>query len=356
MNKSYRTALIITGLIVLVLFSGYIFPSDEAESNSTNTQSAQTAKSRDLMTVKVQQLKSEPYNKDIVLRGHTESLRSVSLKSQLKGRIAVLPVEKGTRVSKGDVICRLDLEDHQANYDEALALVKQRELEFKASEELFSKGHRSETQHAAAKSALDSALARSVSMKVTLDNVNIRAPFDGVINDRPVEIGDYMKEGDICALIMEEDPFLVVADISENYISEVKIGDDAHAVLQNGRRLDGKIRYISSIANSSTRTFRVELEVANPDNDILDGITAELFIKADETMAYKMSPAMLVLNDNGVVGVRTVDDQNKVDFQEIEILGNYENGVWVSGIKDNSRLITEGQEFVKAGEIVKPVL
>ena len=249
MQKSYKTALIITALIVGLLVSGYFFPSEQAESTSLASKSEVE---QPLMAVTVVNIQAEPYVKDIILRGFTQSLRSVNLKSQIKGRIAALPVEKGTRVKKGTVICRLEVEDHQANYTESLALVTQRELEFKASQKLFAKGHRSETQHSGARAALDQALARSTRMRVNLDNTTIKAPFDGVINDRLVEVGDYMKEAEVCALIMEENPFLVVADISENYVSQVNVGDDAHAVLQNGRKLDGKIRYISSIANSST--------------------------------------------------------------------------------------------------------
>ncbi len=352
MQKSYRTALILVVLIIIVLFSGYLFPSSDNEIVKAHPQSPEQV----IMAVTVINSKSKPYTRDIILRGYTQALRSVSLKSQIKARIVALPVEKGTRVNKGDVICRLDIEDRNASYTEALALVKQRQLEFEASEKLFAKGHRSETQHSAAKSALDAAIAHSVRMKVNLDNTVIRAPFDGIINDRPLEVGSYMKEGEVCALIMEENPFLVVANISESDISQVKVGDAAHAILQNGRRLEGKIRYISSIADTNTRTFRVELEVANPTRDILDGITAELFIQAHQVMAFNISPAMLVLNDNGLVGVRLVDDNNEVYFKEITILGNHKDGIWFSGIDDNSKLIIEGHEFVKAGETVKPIL
>lgn len=353
MKKSYRTALIIVVGIVLILVSGVFFPSEENE-----TASAATTPSveNSTMTVKVINSQSEPYVKDIILRGYTEALRTVNLKSQVTGRIAELPVEKGTRVSKGDAICRLDVEDRKANYDESVALVKQRELEFKASEELFAKGHRSETQHSAARSAMEAAVARSLRMKVELENTVIRAPFDGVVNDRLIEVGDYMKDGDVCALIMEEDPFLVVADISENDITQVKVGDTAYANLQNGQRLEGKIRYISSIADANTRTFRVELEVANPDKNILDGITAELVIQSAEVMAQKMSPATLVLNDAGLVGVRVVDNNDVVHFNRVDVIGNHNAGVWVSGVQNGTKIIVEGHEFVKAGISVNPVL
>lgn len=353
MNKSYKTALIIVVGIALLLLSGVFFPSDEIEVASAST--TPEVQTQSLMTVKVMEANAEPFTKDIVLRGYTEALRTVSLKSQVKGRITELPVEKGMRVQKGDAICRIDVEDREANYNESVALVKQRELEFAASEKLFAQGHRSETQHSGAKSAVEAAIARSLRMKVDLDNTIIRAPFDGVINDRMIEVGDYMKEGEVCALIMEEDPFLVVADISENDISKIKVGDEAHAVLQNGQRVDGKIRYISSIADTATRTFRVELEVSNPARDILDGVTAELVIQANQVMAQKMSPATLVLDDRGLVGVRVVDSDNMVHFREVEIIGNHESGVWVSGLDESSKIIIEGHEFVKAGEAVNAV-
>ena len=351
MNKSYKTALLIIVGIVLILISGVFFPSEDNKAESVSeSQPAQT-----IMAVTVMNSKTEPYTKDIVLRGYTKAIRAVSLKSQIKGRISSLPVEKGTRVKKGDAICRIQVEDREANYEEAMALVKQRELEYSASEKLFQQGHRSETQHSAAKSALEAAIANSVRMKTALDHTVIRAPFDGIINDRLVEIGDYMKDGDICALIMEENPFLVVADISENDINQVKVGDKAHAMLQNGQRVDGKIRYISSIADAATRTFRIELEVPNPNRNIMDGVTAELVIQSKHVQAQKISPSVLVLNDNGLVGVRMVDNNDTVYFKEVEVVGNYEDGIWVTGIDNNSKIIIEGHDFVKAGEPVKAV-
>lgn len=350
MNKSYRTAgLIIVG-IALLLVSGIFFPSEENEIATPEASQEQA-----LMAVTVINSSLEPFTKDIILRGQTQALRTVDLKSQIKSRITELPVEKGMRVKMGDVICRMDVEDRAANYAEAQAVVKQRELEFKASEELFAKGHRSETQHSAAQAAIDSAKARATRAKVELDNTQIRAPFDGIINDRLIEVGDYMREGDVCAVIMEEDPFLVVADISENDIGQISIGEYAKAKMQNGTEIEGKIRFISSIADTATRTFRVELEVDNSQHNILDGITAELIIQADQIMAQKISPATLVLDDRGLVGVRTVDSNNRVHFNEVEIMGNHDSGVWISGIGSDVQIIVEGHEFVKAGEAVTPV-
>mgnify|MGYP001000122901 FL=1 len=68
--------------------------------------------------------------------------------------------------------------------------------------------------------------------------------------------------------------------------------------------------------------------------------------------SHKISPAILSLNDQGKLGIRTVDENNAVEFREIEILEDTTDGLWVSGLKENERIITLGQEYVFQGQTV----
>ena len=282
-------------------------------------------------------------------------MRQVNITSQTKGRVVELPVEIGSRVKAGDIICRLSVDDREAGYKEALALKTQRELEYKAAQELSVKGYRSETKALEAKALLDAAEAQVTKMKVELDHTFLRAPFDGIINERFVEKGAYLKEGENCALLMEQNPFLVVGDVSEKDVALLHTGQKGAARLSDGRRIRGEIRFISSIANAETRTFRVELKVDNSDGTLRDGMTAELLLPAEEIRAYYLSPAYFVLNSAGVVGVRIVDEQNIVRFVPINIHGSDAKGVWLTGPAENSQLIITGQDFVRDGQTVKPV-
>ena len=72
-------------------------------------------------------------------------------------------------------------------------------------------------------------------------------------------------------------------------------------------------------------------------------------------MAHLVTPSALTLNDNGVVGVKTVEPDNTVKFRTVEIIANNIDGVWLGGLPNKIQLITVGQEFVIDGEIVTPV-
>ncbi|WP_417317952.1 efflux RND transporter periplasmic adaptor subunit [Emcibacter sp.] len=355
MNKSYITAAAIFILVILWIASGMLFSEDTSEDKAFTTVDT-SASGQEEIAVTVAHLSPRPYRREVSVRGYTAALRQVEIASQTKGRVSELPIEEGMRVKAGDMICRLSVDDREANYQEALALKTQRELEYKASQELAAKGYRSETKSLEAKALLDAAIAQVKKMEIELEHTYLRAPFDGIVNERYVEKGAYLKEGESCALLMEETPFLIVGDVSEKDVVLLHVGQKGAARLSDGRRAEGEIRYISSIANADTRTFRVELKVDNADRSLRDGMTAELLLPADQIQAYYLSPAYFVLNSKGVVGVRVVDDRNIVRFVPIDIHGSDSTGVWVTGPEENSRLIITGQDFVKEGQKAKPVL
>ncbi len=95
-----------------------------------------------------------------------------------------------------------------------------------------------------------------------------------------------------------------------------------------------------------------EIKVDNKDRTIRDGVSAEIFIESKKVFSHKISPAILSLNDQGKLGIRTVDENNSVEFREIEILEDTTDGLWISGLNENERIITLGQEYVFQGQTV----
>jgi len=118
--------------------------------------------------------------------------------------------------------------------------------------------------------------------------------------------------------------------------------------------MEGAIRYLAPVADRNTRTFRVELAVPNPYN-VRAGLTAELQLSGPTLSAHDLSPALLTLADDGVVGVKTVNSNNRVEFYPVEIVGSSANGVLVTGLPDLVTVITVGQGFVNVGQQVEPV-
>jgi multidrug efflux system membrane fusion protein len=155
--------------------------------------------------------------------------------------------------------------------------------------------------------------------------------------------------------VVDLDPVLAVGSVSERQIGGLQNGESATVTLIDGSSHAGIIRFIAPVADPQTRTYRVELEIENVDYGIRDGITAKIDFPLGEARAHFVSPSALTLNDAGVVGVRTVDENDTVHFKPVEILADETQGVWINGLPEKVRLIVVGQEFVGEGERVTPV-
>ena len=146
---------------------------------------------------------------------------------------------------------------------------------------------------------------------------------------------------------------LLIADIAEKEIAQVKLGSVAKAKLISGREIQGEVAFIATSADKNTRTFRVEISVANSDRTIRDGVSAEIFIKGNALPAHRISPAILSLNEQGKLGIRVVNNKNEVEFRAIEIMEDTTEGLWISGLPASARIITLGQEYVFQGQVVE---
>lgn len=305
--------------------------------------------------VRVRPSTAQPHAVVDLLRGRTEANRLVEIKSETDGRIIELNVDDGTRVSEGEVIARLSPGDRPARLAEAKALLAQRKIEHEADRKLSKKGFRADTQVAATEASLEAAEAAVKIAQVELDYTRIRAPFDGVVDSRMVELGDFVDRGDAIAQLVELDPILIVTQVNERDVQRLEIGTPGTARLMTGRNVEGRIRHISAVADKATRTFRVELEVPNPDGAISDGMTAEIAMPLSRVPAHLVSPAILTLSDRGVVGVKAVDDDNRVVFHPVKIIDTDNDGVWIAGLPGEITLITVGQEYVSEGDAVRAI-
>jgi multidrug efflux system membrane fusion protein len=235
---------------------------------------------------------------------------------------------------------------------QANALVAQRQKEFEVASALYKDGYRSKTQLAQADAALSAARASADTMAIHVADTRIRAPFSGFANDRYVDVGDYMRPGDKCAQVIAPEPFLVVGSVSEEEVGQIADGGTATAKLVTGETVQGKVTFISTKSDAATRTFRVEVTLPNPDNKLRDGVSADITIPVREVMAQHISPGILVLDDNGVVGVRTVD-RSVVHFRPVKIISDGPDGMWIAGLPDRITVITVGQQFVNEGQRVR---
>lgn len=349
--SGYLAAAGFLALAVGWFVSGVLFGKAEPE---VRKPAAQLDGGGDLPAVRVRRQAADWHRRTISAQGRTEADKRVTVRAEASGRLTAVPVDKGDRVAAGERIARIDPQDKPASLKEAKARLAQRKAELAAAEKLSEKGFRAQQQLAKARAEYEQAEARVRQAEVALEQTRITAPFDGIVATRPVDQGDYVAPGDAIADVIDLDPIRIVTSISERNVDSITLGQPVTATTVGGRELKGSITYIASQADAQTRTFTVEADVANPDARIRAGVTIDVRIPVTATRAHFVSPSILTLAADGTVGVKTVDADNRVRFKPVTIEADTPDGVWVTGLPPEVTLITVGQNFVEAGQTVRP--
>ena len=306
--------------------------------------------------VQVAEMVASVHQRRLALFGRTEADRKVQVKAETSGQVIEKVVEKGQVVNAGDVLIRLEMEDRAARLREAEASIEQWQAKARASSSLARSGYAAALQSAEDQAALEAARARLEAIKLEIARTEVRAPFGGIVDDVPVEPGDYVDVYDPVALVVDLDPIKVIAQVSEQNAGGIRVGEDATVRLITGTEARGAISYVARTGDAATRTFRIEISVANPDLTIAEGLTAEVALPVGEALAHLISPAILTLDDTGAVGVKLVDGEDRVVFAPITIIDDTPGGMWIAGLPEHSRVITVGQEFVREGQHVRAVI
>ena len=362
-RTSYLWALLFTGIVAIWLLSGEIVIGGRDNSAENGDlpippTAVQSNEKKKLFKVQTRTIRARPRDASLVLRGRTEAEAMVSIMAETSGVVERTPVKKGTFVKKGTLLCQIEPAARQATVEQHKAALAKARADARASSKLVKRGYAGKLKVTSDAALVNAARAAYERARLDLDRTMIKAPFSGIVEDMPSKIGDYLVAGfgrdRACAKMVDIDPLIIVTAVSERDIAALKTGMQAQIKLVTGEQVSGEIRYIATAADAKTRTFRTEIEVANTDWKLRDGVTADITIPLKAAPAHHFSPAILALNDAGQIGVRIVDDNDTVRFIDIKILANDTDGVWVSGLPERVRIITVGQEYVTAGQKVIP--
>jgi len=355
--KQFRSWMISAGIIVLVaawLASGQVGSGASEEEQATASVITGPAAPQQ-SSVRVRTQSAESIMRTIVVNGETAPARVVNLAAETDGRVEYVGVDRGANVDRNAVIVRLDERDRKARLAQAEATVRQREVEYQGRLKLKGESYVSEAQLQEAIAQLEAAKTELKRAQLDLEYMTIRAPFAGALQERHVEVGDFVKAGDPIARFVDNRTIIVTANVSEFDAGHVKTGQKAQARLATGETVHGTIRYVAPVADEATRTFTVELEVDNSDGGLRAGGTAELQVPAERVLAHRISPSLLTLDDAGNVGVKIINDAGQVEFVVADIAMSSNEGVWIAGLPDLATIITVGQGFVVPGTTVDAV-
>ena len=293
----------------------------------------------------------------INLPGNIEPWTTLGLLSKLNGTVEEVLVREGQRVKRGDVIARIDDDDYRIAVERTEAAYNLARAEFERDRAIYAKGVIPTATLDTNRTRMETTKADFEDAKLQLSRCLVTAPMDGVMQKVDAKVGLQLAVGDPIAEIIDIERVKAVVGIPESDVTAVR---GLHAIdftvqALAGRRLTGKVHYLSSSPETVARIFRLELEVDNKAGDILPG----MFLRAD--IVKKALAEAIVVPYYSVIS-RNDEQYVYVEEDGVAKKRNIRLGVmekWlvevVQGLKSGDRLIVEGHRDVEDGQPVKVV-
>ena len=409
MKKSIFIATFILLLVVAWIGSGqFTNVSAQDEDNSvslnetTNDITKKTEFENNANKVEIKEFKYSQIDQSIELQGQTTHNKKINVKSETTGNIIEITFNRGDRVSKGDDLVKISIENRNELLNSAKKdlerlnkelelnkknkvnrlsqnkeLIKLYEIEFASAKQLIDKGLSSksklslasfnlanarsdqedilinfQSQQSSIEAQIASFKSQLKNIELDIENTLIKAPFSGIISNKIIKKSEYISPGNTLFTIINLNPIKIQGYLSEFDVNKVNLKTKAVIENTNGIKKIGKISFISPSAETSTRTFEITIEADNADLSFKSGITTKITIAGSELKAHKIPPSILTLKDDGTVGVKAVNSDNIVVFYPTTSVKDTIDGIWVSGLPDTVNLIVTGQEYVSIGELV----
>jgi multidrug efflux system membrane fusion protein len=349
--------IVAVGLVIVAaawILSGYLMPHENAHSKAALSAGDTQKKA---FRVAVADVRVVPHSRKLILSGRTEADRKVAVMARTGGVLTDLRVKRGQHVKKGEIIAVLSDDAREAQLAQARALYTQRKTELEARRKLIDQGTLPKLELVNLESQFKAAEAALAAAEAERERGYVRAPWDGVITETVAEVGGaaFSMAGKEVVQMVALDPMLAVAEVSELKLAGIALGGAAEVRLVTGQKATGRVRFVAKSASPTTRTYRVEVEMQNADGAIPDGITAEVAIPMAPVEAARVPRSALTFSSAGELGVRIVSGEDKVDFARVSVVEDEQAYMWVAGIPDGARVIVQGQDFVREGQLVQAV-
>jgi len=329
-------------------------------------------------------IKQTPGRSNAVLTasGYIVAQRKASVSSKGTGILVYLGVVEGDKVKKGQIIARLDDRDIVAQLDEAkssLQLYKAQmnevENNYNREKELFNRGlssqqslDQAETAYKSLLANIDMADARIRAAEVALENMIIRAPFDGTVLTKNAEVGEIVApfgasttSRAAVVTIADMNSLMVETDVSESNIEKIKPDTDCEIVLDSnpGKSYQGYVFKIVPTADRSKATVLVKVGFKSYDNRVLPEMSAKVSFLSEkskeeqEQLPVLTAPLSAVEDLNGKkVSYLVIDDVAvQKEISTGRLFGNYVEVL--SGLSEGDKIIDNLNEKIKDGVQVK---
>jgi RND family efflux transporter MFP subunit len=257
-------------------------------------------------------------------------------------------------VKSGGIIVEQDRAILRAERDAAKSALAMQEYNVDKVRQLYEAGKVSRIELLTAESAWAQAKSLAEVAAERYDRAGIRAPFDGVVTDRVVELGEMVATGQRVARVIDPYVLKLEAYLTDSQVQWIEVGDDATVLLgKNPRPAAGHVSWVGFEADRMTGKFQVEIEIPNPDLAYLSGVIGRarlgkneedgvVVIPRDAVLAGRVGPTAFVVEDDRAVlrQLRLGSDQGLMVIVR-------------DGLAPGDRLVVRGQRDLREGGLVK---
>lgn len=315
-----------------------------------------------VINVEVRPVTEQSFTEVIRLTGVVEAHRDVTLSAEEMGVVREIVVDRGARVSQGDPILRMEDRAVGAQVEQARAQAALARETWERRKRLWEEDQvGSELAYLEARYGAEQAAAALESMEQRLSRMTIRAPFDGVVEERNVELGSMVSPGTPVARVVALSPVKIISGVPERFSASVEGGARATVTFDifPGESYTGQISFVGATVDPGNRTFPVELSLPNPGNRFKPEMVANVELVRGEMESAIVVPqdALVRVEDGFIVFVVDGDGEQAVArSQRVEVAGSQRNQVVIrEGLEVGDRLVVLGQQQVANGDRVNVV-
>jgi len=278
------------------------------------------------------------------------------------GAIREILKEKGSRVAAGEPLAKIDdaillaqLAQARAQADFAAQVWERRKRLWEESQ------IGSEIAYLESKVGAEQAAASLRLLEERVARTTVRAPFDGVMESRTIEVGSMVGPGQPVMRVVDLDPIKTVAGVPERYAVDVRVGADAVVTFDvlPGERFNATVRYVGATVDPANRTFPIEVVMPNPRGVVKPSMVSNVSVTRKSLDAAVVVPqdALVRVEDGYVVFVVAEKDAHTVAEVRPVVLGPNQRDLVVveQGVQPGDRLIVVGQKQVAHGDRVNVV-
>ncbi|MEO6053168.1 MAG: efflux RND transporter periplasmic adaptor subunit [Chthoniobacterales bacterium] len=297
-------------------------------------------------------VKEEEWKPVVKAVGSLQAVNGVIVSADLPGIVSQITFESGAHVKKADLLVQIDTQQEQSQLASAQAKLKLTELNMQRSNDLYNKRVSSKSDYDAVVAEYQQALAHVHEMEAMIARKTIRAPFDGVLGIRGVNVGEYLESGKKVVPLQSLDPIYVNFAVPQQFLDSLKIGEPVDVIVKGigKENFKGTLNAINSLVDESTRNIQVQGTISNANGKLRPGmfVDIDLPMPASQTIVVPSSAISYAPYGNSVF---VIEDSKAVDGKVSKIVKQIfvkigqtrgDQIAILSGLKAGQEVVTSG--------------